>query len=100
MTPTPPATDYWLGLMRRILACGVTVYGHAGDFVGYSSWSAVTADTRRSLTVSIAWGNSVPDTLDALLETALCPQANGRPGAGGAPGGPPADQFDDTPGGD
>jgi hypothetical protein len=82
-TPTPPAKDYGLGLVRQTLACGVTVYGHDGDFPGYSSWSAVTADNRRSLTVSITWGTAVPDDFDAVLAMALCPHlaGNGRASA-------------------
>ncbi|WP_327007979.1 beta-lactamase family protein [Dactylosporangium sp. NBC_01737] len=75
ITPTPPAEQYGLGLMRWELPCGVTAYGHTGDFVGYSSLSAVTAGARRSLTVAVTWGTAVPDDLDAVLTKAFCPPA-------------------------
>jgi D-alanyl-D-alanine carboxypeptidase len=74
-TPAAPAEDYGFGLVRQVLSCGVTVYGHDGDFPGYSSRSAVTADTRRSVTVSITWGTGAPDDFDALLSEALCARA-------------------------
>jgi D-alanyl-D-alanine carboxypeptidase len=76
-TPAPVAQYYGLGLQRRVLPCGVTVYGHDGDFPGYSNRSVVTADARRSVTVSMTWGTAAPDDFDALLNDALCPDDAG-----------------------
>jgi D-alanyl-D-alanine carboxypeptidase len=80
ITPAAPAEDYGFGLVRQVLACGVTVYGHDGDFPGYSSWSGVTADTSRSVTVSVTWGTAAPDDFDALLTDALCPHGTATGG--------------------
>jgi D-alanyl-D-alanine carboxypeptidase len=71
-SPVPPSVDYGLGLMLRRLPCGTTVYGHMGDAPGYSAWSFTTADTRRSITLSITWGTDAPDDVEALLTAALC----------------------------
>ena len=77
-TLAPGARDYGLGLRRRVLACGITAYGHEGDAIGYSSWSFTTADTRRCVTVSVSWGTGRPDDPDTLLSNALCAHPSGN----------------------
>jgi D-alanyl-D-alanine carboxypeptidase len=75
---TPPASSsYGLGLRKRTLPCGVTAYGNDGDALVYLTYSFVTADGDRRVTVSLTpWGpdrNSTDDAVDALVEAALCP---------------------------
>lgn len=52
MTTTVPAMDgaeYGLGLIKRELDCGVTVWGHAGGIHGSSSEAVTTRDGRHAL---------------------------------------------------
>lgn len=48
----PGRNDAGLGIFRYTTRCGV-VYGHTGNFPGYTQLAASTADGRRSLTFSI-----------------------------------------------
>jgi D-alanyl-D-alanine carboxypeptidase len=75
MTTLVPGRDYGLGIRRMQLSCGITAYGHDGDAPGYSTWSFVTADGKRSATVSInPWGPTKPTaTVKRLIDRALCP---------------------------
>ncbi|HEX6683015.1 MAG TPA: serine hydrolase domain-containing protein [Candidatus Limnocylindrales bacterium] len=68
---TSPAEDYGLGITLIHLPCG-TVYGHDGDFPGYSTWTFATLDARRRITVSVTWGTGQPRDVSALLTGALC----------------------------
>jgi D-alanyl-D-alanine carboxypeptidase len=66
-----------MGLRRCELPSGVTVYGTDGNGLGYETWSYVTGDTSRRVTVSITpWGPGEPrDAVLALLGPALGPEA-------------------------
>ena len=61
--PGPGVNESGLGLFRYTTPCGV-VYGHTGNFVGYTLWAASTADGTRSITTAL---NSPPPT-GALLD--------------------------------
>lgn len=50
--PGPGANSAGLGLFRYRMRCG-TVYGHTGNFPGYTQFAAASANGRRSATVSI-----------------------------------------------
>jgi len=49
--PGPGANSAGLGLFRYRMGCG-TVYGHTGNFPGYTQFTAASSDGRRSATVS------------------------------------------------
>ncbi|MEV8634479.1 serine hydrolase domain-containing protein [Streptosporangium sp. NPDC051023] len=57
--PAPPWQDTWpgsrygLGLSSRPLSCGGVYWQHGGDDYGYKTRMGVTADGRRSVTVSM-----------------------------------------------
>jgi D-alanyl-D-alanine carboxypeptidase len=72
LTLPPHATDYALGVQGRTLPCTRTVYGHEGDTPGFSTWSFVTADGGRAVTISTTWGTGRAQSPDALISTALC----------------------------
>ncbi|MGW2490941.1 serine hydrolase domain-containing protein [Streptomyces sp. NPDC001606] len=67
-------TSYGLGLRRRDLSCGLSVYGHTGAVQGYYTYAFATKDGRRSLTaVANASNNSgVLKALGGALESAFC----------------------------
>ncbi|MFG2942224.1 serine hydrolase domain-containing protein [Streptomyces sp. NPDC048282] len=67
-------TSYGLGLRRRDLSCGVSVYGHTGAVQGYYTYAFTTKDGKRSLT-AVANASNNPAVLNALagtLESAFC----------------------------
>ncbi|MEU0969171.1 serine hydrolase domain-containing protein [Streptomyces sp. NPDC005917] len=67
-------TSYGLGLRRRDLSCGISVYGHTGAVQGYYTYAFTTKDGKRSLTaLANASNNSaVLNTLAGALEPAFC----------------------------
>lgn len=74
MRTTAGDSIYGLGIIKRQLPCGVTVWGKDGDAPGYSTWSFTTPDTQRRVAVSVTWGAGDPDdAVDTLLDHALCP---------------------------
>ncbi|MFJ7151346.1 serine hydrolase domain-containing protein [Streptomyces sp. NPDC100445] len=72
-------TAYGLGLRRRELSCGVSVYGHTGVVQGYYTYAFATKDGGRSLTAMANTSNNgkVLDALAGALDAAFC----GRTGA-------------------
>ncbi|MEU3856740.1 serine hydrolase domain-containing protein [Streptomyces sp. NPDC028722] len=70
-------TAYGLGLRRRDLSCGVSVYGHTGAVQGYYTYAFTTKDGRRSLTAMANTSNNdkVLDTLAGALDPAFCGKA-------------------------
>lgn len=50
--PGPGRNSAGLALFRYQSRCG-TVYGHTGNFPGYTQWAAATADGSRSLTTTL-----------------------------------------------
>ncbi|MFD4506841.1 serine hydrolase domain-containing protein [Streptomyces sp. NPDC058457] len=67
-------TSYGLGLRRRDLSCGVSVYGHTGAVQGYYTYAFTSKDGRRSLTALANASNSsdVLNALAATLEPTFC----------------------------
>ncbi|MGW5657082.1 serine hydrolase domain-containing protein [Streptomyces humi] len=67
-------TSYGLGLRRRDLSCGISVYGHTGAVQGYYTYAFTTKDGGRSLTAVANASNSsaVLNRLADTLEPAFC----------------------------
>lgn len=65
---------YGLGLRRRDLSCGVSVYGHTGAVQGYYTYAFTTADGTRSIAASANASNNsaVLSALGNTLEAAFC----------------------------
>ncbi|MFD6495346.1 serine hydrolase domain-containing protein [Streptomyces sp. NPDC060188] len=70
-------TAYGLGLRRRDLSCGISVYGHTGTVQGYYSYAFTTKDGKRSLTALANTSNNtkVLNTMYRTLEPAFCGKA-------------------------
>ncbi|NLU66400.1 serine hydrolase domain-containing protein [Streptomyces sp. HNM0574] len=74
MKRTVPADDgsrYGLGLTRRTLSCGTTVWGHDGTIHGSRSTAVTTSDGSHTAAFNLN-GDWAGDTLD-LLEAEFCP---------------------------
>ncbi|MET8244469.1 serine hydrolase domain-containing protein [Streptomyces sp. NPDC005202] len=72
--PAGTAQAYGLGLRRRDLSCGVSVYGHTGVVQGFYTYAFTTKDGRRSLTALANTSNNgaVQTTMLRTLESAFC----------------------------
>ncbi|WP_256638921.1 serine hydrolase domain-containing protein [Streptomyces murinus] len=79
-------TAYGLGLRRRDLSCGISVYGHTGTVQGYYTYAFATKDGGRSMTAVATTSNNgkVLDTLAGTLDSAFCGKQGKRwpPAAG------------------
>ncbi|UXX96899.1 beta-lactamase family protein [Streptomyces sp. AD2-2] len=73
-TPVNSTTRYGLGLRRRDLSCGVSVYGHTGAVQGFYTYSFTSKDGRRSLTALANTSNNgtVLNTMARTLDSAFC----------------------------
>lgn len=73
-TKVNTTTAYGLGLRRRDLSCGISVYGHTGAVQGYYTYAFTTKDGGRSLTTLANTSNNaaVLDTMAGALESAFC----------------------------
>ena len=60
--PGPGTNSAGLAIFRYRTRCG-TVYGHTGNFPGYTQWAAATADGTRSVTMTL----NIPAPTGALL---------------------------------
>ncbi len=70
-SPAGPGTNSaGLGIFRYQTRCG-TVYGHTGNFPGYTQWAAATRSGRRSVTTSL----NIPAPSGALLDRLRATQA-------------------------
>ncbi|MFJ9965311.1 serine hydrolase domain-containing protein [Streptomyces avermitilis] len=65
---------YGLGLRRRDLSCGISVYGHTGTVQGYYTYAFTSKDGKRSITALANTSNNgtVLNTLANTLESAFC----------------------------
>ncbi|MFJ9928763.1 serine hydrolase domain-containing protein [Streptomyces misionensis] len=74
MTRVNATTAYGLGLRRRDLSCGISVYGHTGTVQGYYTYAFATKDGGRRMTAVATTSNNgkVLDTLAGTLESAFC----------------------------
>ncbi|MFE5604734.1 serine hydrolase domain-containing protein [Streptomyces coelicoflavus] len=68
--PARPGTAYGLGLIKRQLDCGVTVWGHAGGIHGSSSEAVTTRDGRHALAFNFN-GDWSGDS-DAVIDAEFC----------------------------
>ncbi|MCP3819162.1 beta-lactamase family protein [Streptomyces sp. A3M-1-3] len=75
---------YGMGLRRRDLSCGVSVYGHTGTVQGYYTYAFTSKDGRRSVSALANTSNNsaVLVTMADTLEAAFC---GARPAATPAP---------------
>ncbi|MFG2127470.1 serine hydrolase domain-containing protein [Streptomyces sp. NPDC048751] len=81
-TPAGTGQAYGLGLRRRDLSCGVSVYGHTGTVQGYYTYAFTSKDGQRSLTAVANTSNNsaVLNTMLRTLDSAFCgkPTAQAR----------------------
>ncbi|WP_067397353.1 MULTISPECIES: serine hydrolase domain-containing protein [Streptomyces] len=72
--PAGTGQAYGLGLRRRDLSCGVSVYGHTGAVQGYYAYAFTSEDGGRSLTALANASNNggVHQTMLRTLEPAFC----------------------------
>ncbi|MER5344040.1 serine hydrolase domain-containing protein [Streptomyces mirabilis] len=68
---------YGLGLRRRDLSCGISVYGHTGTVQGYYTYAFASKDGKRSVTALANTSNNVNvlNTMARTLESAFCGKA-------------------------
>ncbi|AVH54920.1 MULTISPECIES: serine hydrolase domain-containing protein [Streptomyces] len=73
-TTVNSTTKYGLGLRRRDLSCGVSVYGHTGTVQGFYTYAFTSKDGKRSLTALANTSNNttVLNTMYRTLEFAFC----------------------------
>jgi D-alanyl-D-alanine carboxypeptidase len=67
-------TAYGLGLRRRTLSCGVSVYGHTGAVQGYYTYAFTSKDGSRSISALANASNNgtLLNTMFGTLESAFC----------------------------
>ncbi|GHH14570.1 serine hydrolase domain-containing protein [Streptomyces lanatus] len=72
--PAGGVQSYGLGLRRRDLSCGVSVYGHTGAVQGYYTYAFTSKDGRRSLAALANTSNNgtVLTSMRGTLESAFC----------------------------
>lgn len=73
-TPVDGTTAYGLGLRRRDLSCGVSVYGHTGVVQGYYTYAFASKDGTRTVTAVANTSNNgtVSQALAKTLEAGFC----------------------------
>ncbi|MEV0176120.1 serine hydrolase domain-containing protein [Streptomyces sp. NPDC050803] len=72
--PAGTGQAYGLGLRRRDLSCGVSVYGHTGAVQGYYTYAFASKDGRRTLAAFANASNNggLHTTMLGTLESAFC----------------------------
>jgi D-alanyl-D-alanine carboxypeptidase len=72
--PSGTKQEYGLGLRRRHLSCGISVYGHTGAVQGYYTYAFASKDGKRSLTALANTSNNgtVLNSMLGTLESAFC----------------------------
>ncbi|CCK32659.1 D-alanyl-D-alanine carboxypeptidase [Streptomyces davaonensis JCM 4913] len=72
--PAGSGQAYGLGLRRRDLSCGVSVYGHTGAVQGFYTYAFASKDGGRSLAAFVNTSNNgaVHTTMLGTLESAFC----------------------------
>lgn len=83
--PAGTGQGYGLGLRRRDLSCGISVYGHTGTVQGYYTYAFTSKDGLRSLTALANTSNNdaVYRTMLGTLEPAFCGKRAKAPGTAG-----------------
>ncbi|TQK44897.1 D-alanyl-D-alanine carboxypeptidase [Streptomyces sp. SLBN-118] len=92
--PVNSTQGYGLGLRRRDLSCGVSVYGHTGTVQGYYTYSFTSKDGRRSITALANTSNNgdVLGTMARTLDAAFCGKPAAAPSARSSS---PAPRYED-----
>ena len=89
--PAGTGQAYGLGLRRRDLSCGVSVYGHTGAVQGFYTYAFASKDGKRTLAAVANTSNNgtVLNTMLRTLDSAFCGKATKAPrgAASTAPGG-------------
>ncbi|NEA98291.1 beta-lactamase family protein [Streptomyces sp. SID13726] len=72
--PAGTGQAYGLGLRRRDLSCGVSVYGHTGAVQGFYTYAFASKDGKRSLAAVANTSNNgtVLNTMLRTLDSAFC----------------------------
>ncbi|MEU5091775.1 serine hydrolase [Streptomyces sp. NPDC021356] len=85
--PAGTAQAYGLGLRRRDLSCGISVYGHTGAVQGFYTYAFTSKDGLRSLAAVANTSNNgaVHETMLATLEAAFCGRKTAARAAAPAP---------------
>ncbi|MFG2460175.1 serine hydrolase domain-containing protein [Streptomyces sp. NPDC048523] len=75
--PSGSSQAYGLGLRRRDLSCGVSVYGHTGAVQGFYTYAFASKDGRRTLAAVANTSNNgtVLNTMLRTLDSAFCGKA-------------------------
>lgn len=84
---------YGLGLRRRDLSCGVSVYGHTGTVQGFYTYSFTSKDGKRTITALANTSNNgnVLTTMARTLDSAFC----GKPTKAAARVAAPVERHED-----
>jgi len=98
--PAGTGVAYGLGLRRRDLSCGVSVYGHTGAVQGFYTYAFASKDGKRSLAAvaNISNNGTVLNTMLRTLDSAFCGRTTKAPvGTGGkvARGRAPVERHED-----
>ncbi|MFF3488319.1 serine hydrolase domain-containing protein [Streptomyces sp. NPDC002701] len=97
--PVNSTQGYGLGLRRRDLSCGVSVYGHTGTVQGYYTYAFTSKDGGRSVTALANTSNNgtVLNTMARTLESAFCgkPAAASKRAVGSARAEAPVERYED-----
>ncbi|WP_179200285.1 serine hydrolase [Streptomyces sp. NRRL B-24085] len=89
--PSGTGQAYGLGLRRRDLSCGISVYGHTGAVQGFYTYAFASKDGRRALSAVANTSNNgtVLNTMLRTLDSAFCGKTvkalPGKPPRGKAP---------------
>lgn len=72
--PAGSGQAYGLGLRRRDLSCGVSVYGHTGAVQGFYTYAFASKDGKRALAAVANTSNNgtVLNTMLRTLDSAFC----------------------------
>ncbi|MFJ9008309.1 serine hydrolase domain-containing protein [Streptomyces canus] len=79
--PAGSRQAYGLGLRRRDLSCGVSVYGHTGAVQGFYTYAFASKDGKRALAAVANTSNNgtVLNTMLRTLDSAFCGKATKSP---------------------
>ncbi|WP_328682585.1 beta-lactamase family protein [Streptomyces sp. NBC_00322] len=93
--PVNSTQGYGLGLRRRDLSCGVSVYGHTGTVQGYYTYSFTSKDGSRSITALANTSNNsdVLGVMARTLDAAFCGKPAAAPSARSSA---PAERYEDV----
>lgn len=79
--PSGTGQAYGLGLRRRDLSCGVSVYGHTGAVQGFYTYAFASKDGKRTLAAVANTSNNgtVLNTMLGTLDSTFCGKATRAP---------------------